>query len=270
MKLRTLTRKISIGGIGLHSGTHSHVTFVPSDRPGIVFKQRGEFIPATVENVVDTTRGTTLGANGSAVKTVEHLLAAVFWLGLRHVEIEVDGEEIPVLDGSALPWFNLLKPHVSETSERFKELAISEPIEISDGFARVKVTPADALFVSYTIDYPGTPIGVQTWKGTVTPDHFETELAPARTFGFMEEVKSLRERGLAQGGNLENCVVIDRNAILTPLRFGDEMVRHKVLDLMGDLALVGLVPKARVEIHKGSHRLHVALAVALKLSVKAG
>lgn len=167
------------------------------------------------------------------------------------------------MDGSALPWMTLLKPALEKTEARFPTFQIQKSIEIETGEGVIRATPSETLSISYLIDFPNTPIGLQTWEGPITPEIFERELAPARTFGFMEEVKTLWERGLAQGGNLENCVVLTHNASLTPLRFPDEMVRHKVLDLMGDLALLASVPMARLEVQKGSHRLHTALARAL-------
>lgn len=263
MNVFSLREKVSIEGIGLHSGALSRATFFPSDSPGIHFRMGDHLVPASVEQVQDTTRGVSLGKNGNQVKTVEHLLAAVRWLGVQNLEIEIEGEEVPVLDGSAQAWVLALKPALVKTLQIFPEFDLDEPVIIEEKDAYVKAFPFTTLSVSYTIDYPGTPIGLQHWDGQITPEVFETELAPARTFGFMEEVKALWRRGLAQGGNWENCVVISRDAFLTPLRFKDEMVRHKVLDLMGDLALISAVPRARLEVRKGSHRLHTAMAESL-------
>ncbi len=255
-------------GQGLHSGTLTRLTFRPSSRAGIIFVKGTTPIPAALSSVIDTHRGVTLGKDGESVKTVEHLLAALRWLGISNLEIEVNGEEIPVFDGSSRSWIETLKPHLSESEREFPSLAITTPYSIKENGGAIDASPAPELSVFYSIDFPNTPVGHQTWDGCITPQAFLQELAPARTFGFLHEVQTLWNMGLGKGGNSENCVVITKDAFLTPLRFPDEMIRHKVLDLMGDLALLPWIPKARIKVEKGSHRLHTALAKALESMTK--
>lgn len=264
MKSFALKETISREGHGLHSGAPSTVTLLPSSSPGIRFTVNGETIPAAHDRVIETRRGVTLGNGNASVKTVEHLLAAIRWLGIAALEIRVEGEEIPILDGSSGPWVDWLTPHLTALPGAFPEVEVSRPVSVQDGDSWIKAWPSGSLSVRYTIDYPGTPIGKQTWEGEMTQEVFRNEIAAARTFGFMEEAERLRSQGLAKGGNLETCVVITKDLILTPLRFKDEMVRHKVLDLLGDLSLLGGIPRAKIEAHKASHRLHTLLAAALE------
>jgi len=209
-----------------------------------------------------------LGKGNEKIQTVEHLLSAIRWLGIADLEITVDGDEIPVLDGSAKEWIEKLSPHLYKTDEKFPEGRLKKPIFLQEGESSIKALPGDSLFVRYTIDFPGTPVGKQTWEGEIDPDIYKTEISPARTFGFLHEVEALRKRGLALGGNLNNAVVIGDGGFLAPLRFPDEIIKHKVLDLLGDLALVPWIPLGNLEVVKGSHRLHTAFASAVEGQAK--
>lgn len=264
MRVFRLAGEITCEGVGLHTGELTKLRFLPSRRHGIFFRAGDSLIPATLDQVMATNRGVSLGNGKGGIKTVEHLLAALRWLGIRDLQVFFEGEEIPILDGSALPWIELLQSHLEETEEEFPALEISRPITLQEGDSAIAAAPAERFSIQYSIEYPSTPVGTQVWVGEITPERFHQELAPSRTFGFVDEVETLRNRGLGRGGNLENCVVMSRDAFLTPLRFRDEAVRHKVLDLLGDLALLSCVPRVRIEARKAGHRLHIEMAKALK------
>jgi UDP-3-O-[3-hydroxymyristoyl] N-acetylglucosamine deacetylase len=260
LKISTLKQNVSCSGIGIHTGETSSITFSPSKTPGIFFVKGKTKIPASIENVVDTQRGVTLENEGARIKTVEHLLAALCWLGLVNLEIHVEGEEIPIMDGSAKPWIELLQPHIQETNNFFPLKTIQEEFFIQEGNAWIYAKPANHLEIEYEIDFPNTPIGNQIWRGNINQSIFLNELSPARTFGFLEEIEALHKQGLGKGGKLDTCVVVTKDFILTPLRFKEEMARHKVLDLLGDLALLGSLPLLHLKAFKASHRLHTRLA----------
>ncbi|MCL5054572.1 MAG: UDP-3-O-acyl-N-acetylglucosamine deacetylase [Firmicutes bacterium] len=262
MKVHTLICKKSINGIGLHTGALCEIQFIPSEKKGIRFWKNDICIPVSPKFVIETRRGVVLGKDGGEIQTVEHLLAAIRWLGISSLEIQVNGDEIPILDGSSAGWIKLLEPYRKETHEEFDELPLKQPILIQEKDAYIKAAPSPSFSIQYTIDFP-SPIGTQTWKGKISSDLFKSDIAPARTFGFAEELESLREKGLAVGGNLENCVVIKRGLMITPLRFKNEPVRHKVLDLLGDLSLLSWIPVGKFEVFKGGHFLHTLMSKAL-------
>jgi len=272
-KHRTLERPATLSGVGVHSGERSSVTFRPDpSASGIRFLRtdlEGSLeIPADLEHVADTELGTTLAASsGETVRTVEHVMAALSAAGVSSTVVEIDGPEPPILDGSFEQYLGALNSAgTRELEAEVPALCISSPLTLDDGSgsARYVVTPADAFRVSATIEFDHPAIGRQYGSFALDNGQFETDIAPARTFGFESEASALRERGLACGASLENTVVLNDKGILNDaLRFPDEFLRHKVGDLVGDLALLG----ARIETHviaeRPSHKGNVALGLAL-------
>jgi UDP-3-O-[3-hydroxymyristoyl] N-acetylglucosamine deacetylase len=260
---KTLAQPLSFSGIGLHSGRSVNVTiapaganhglrFVRADLPG-----KPEIL-AHYTRVVDTTRATTLGEGGSTLSTVEHLLAALRGLGVDNARIKVEGPELPIMDGSAAPFSGLL------TAVGLRQLPwprayilIKKPVELKQGDQWMRVSPGEPS-ITYTIDFNHPLIRRQRYRVSLRTENFCSEIAPARTFGFLKEVQHLQNQGLALGGSLDNAVVLDDTGVLNPggLRFPEECVRHKILDAVGDLALLGLPLLGRLEVGRGSHELH--------------
>jgi UDP-3-O-[3-hydroxymyristoyl] N-acetylglucosamine deacetylase len=265
---RTLAGKVSCTGLGLHSGAPVRLTLRPARaNTGIVFvradmPEAGEIRmrPASVRS---TAHATTLGDPSdpdASISTVEHLLAAVTAFEIDNLRIEVEGPEVPVMDGSAGSFVYLLRSAgVLEQEEPRAVLRIRRPIEVRDGLRRIRVEPARRLRIQYAVDFEHPAIGRQELKlPRIDAEIFERELAPARTFGFLRDVEMLLRAGLARGGSLENAVVLDAESVVNPsgLRWPDEFVRHKVLDLLGDLALLGLRLQGFVRVERGGHGLH--------------
>jgi UDP-3-O-[3-hydroxymyristoyl] N-acetylglucosamine deacetylase len=275
---KTISEKATCTGVGLHSGAATHLALYPA-RPGtgIVFARMdlpdAPEVPARRAALASTRLATTLGRGPATVGTVEHLLAAITALGIDNLRVEVDGPEIPVMDGSAAPFVALLREAgVFDQSVARRELRIRRPISVRDGDRLIRVSPAPRLTVSYFVEYPHPAIGKQRIDAWVLDGaSFEREIASARTFGFSHEVEALWRGGLARGGNLDNTVVLDEHRVLNPggLRFADEFVRHKVLDLIGDLALLGMPLVAHVEVERGGHALHQQLVERILASPEA-
>jgi UDP-3-O-[3-hydroxymyristoyl] N-acetylglucosamine deacetylase len=200
-----------------------------------------------------------LGLDGVTVATTEHLLAALLGSGIDNAMVDLDAPEVPIFDGSAAPYVDLIKSAGIEEQrgERYV-LKVSRTLEVRDGDAFVRVSPADQLQITYTIDYPHPLLGRQTSKWRFSNSSFEAEIAGARTFGFLKDLDYLQAKGLARGGSLANAIVFDKDHVLNDdgFRFSDECVRHKILDLVGDLALVGRPVLAHVEAYKAGHTLH--------------
>ena len=267
---RTLARSVSLEGVGIHTGARTRVTFHPGDSgAGVVFRRTdlegAPCIPARLSSVTGVERRTTLARDGAEIHTVEHVLAAVYALGVDDVTIDLTGPEPPVLDGSFRPFVDALREAepVEETAEPV-QLTVTEPFTVTEGEARYLVGPAPQLRLSVMIDFPHPLIGRQMGSYDVTPDGFAEQLAGARTFGFMHEVEALRKKGLIVGASVENAVVLDDTGVVgSTLRWPDEFVRHKAADLVGDLALLGGRLKAHVVAEKPSHRGNVALGQAI-------
>lgn len=268
---RTLRSEIQFSGVGVHSGEQVQVRLRPAaPDTGVTFHRIDQpaSIPADARHVVDTRLATTLGKDGVAIGTVEHLIAACAGLGVDNLHVEIDGSEVPILDGSSADFVSmildagLVDQHVAR-----EVVVVRRTIEVTDGEKRALLLPSvDAqLHVRYTIDFPHPAIGRQTWEGTITPTVFATELAPARTFGFLRDVERLKAAGLARGGSLDNAVVLDDDKVLNAggLRFPDEFVRHKVLDAVGDVALAGYPMSARLVAERSGHDLNARLVEAL-------
>ena len=260
--------EVSRRGIGLHSGSESEVTLLPTDLPGfyISFSDDPEnLIELKANQTRDTPLCTTLDLGGKSISTVEHLLASLIGCGLTHVHIQVDGIEIPLLDGSSLSWVEAIskvgfKP--ANTSRNLRPV-VHKPFVINKGASVITATPSDQFKLVGIIDFPYEAIGQQMFAIELNPQNFVKEIAPARTFGFIDQIEQLKEVGLIKGGALDNALVCNGNSwINPPLRFENEPVRHKLLDLIGDLALVGL-PKAQIVVYRGSHSLHSLLATSL-------
>ncbi len=258
-------------GVGLHSGQECLVRLEPGSKQGfwVAFLDQPEREPMLLapEQVRDTRLCTALDLAGRPLATVEHLLAALAGVGLTQAEIWVDGHEIPLLDGSALPWVEAIaEAGLVDLGPRAPLPALAAPISCQRGESFVQALPSERLLLSAAIEFPQPAIGRQLFSLALSPETFVREIAPARTFGFKDQVEQLRQAGLIQGGALDNALVCDGDHWLNPpLRFDDEPVRHKLLDLIGDLALVGL-PLAQVMAFRASHNLHTQLAAALAAS----
>jgi UDP-3-O-[3-hydroxymyristoyl] N-acetylglucosamine deacetylase len=260
-------------GVGLHTGARSRVRLLPA-RPGTGLRFRlddaVEF-PARAEYVVETVRATVLGVREHRVSTVEHLLSALVGCGVDNALIAVDGPEIPVADGSAKPFVDAIEEVGLRTlPEAQLRWVPTKPHVCRDGEKLLVIAPASSFRVRMMVDYPA-PVGAQYVEVEITPETYRREIAFARTFGYRHEIEALRARGLAQGGSLENAVVFDTTGPMTPLRAQNEPARHKVLDLVGDFALLGAYPQCEVIAIKSGHKLHCMAARELsEYSPRAG
>jgi UDP-3-O-[3-hydroxymyristoyl] N-acetylglucosamine deacetylase len=261
---RTIRRQISCAGIGLHSGNKVTLTLKPAPADaGVVFRRTdlGLDIPATVKHVSAVRYATVLSRNGASVETVEHLLAALVSVGIDNVVIELDHNEVPIMDGSAAPFLYLVQEAgIKKLSSPRRYLKILRPVQIASGDKRIAIYPSDHFKVSYTISFDHPMLRHQSRTERITEQSFSESIAPARTFGFLKEVEMLRQSGLALGGSLDNALVIGDSGVLNALRFDDEFVRHKILDVIGDLALIGHPIVGHVVAHRAGHALHTQLA----------
>jgi UDP-3-O-[3-hydroxymyristoyl] N-acetylglucosamine deacetylase len=262
---RTLRHEVGCTGIGLHSGRPVRLRLLPAPAEhGIRFMRTdvGVEIPATLAHVGNQDHATTLRSSGVSIGTVEHLLAALSALGVDDVRVEVDGPEVPVLDGSAAPFVMLLhEAGLRPLAVPRLHLKVRKPVEVTHGGKGARLVPADHFEVDYSIGFDHPLLRHQALSLRLTPRSFAEVIAPARTFGFLREVEMLRKSGLALGGSLENAVVIGETGVLNnKLRFEDEFVRHKILDAVGDLALLGHPLLGRLEATRAGHALHAAVA----------
>jgi len=274
---RTIAKPATFSGMGLHTGSLTTVIFKPAPPgSGIIFYRTDlegrPAIPANVDNVVDVSRGTTIGIGNARVHTVEHALSAMVGLGIDNLEIEIDGEEIPNGDGSAMPVLTVLqKAGVVEQDAPKEYITVDHPIYYRQDDVTLSILPSDELRVSMTIAYDHVAIGTQYASFTITEESYLAEIAPARTFCFLREVKMLQEKGLIRGGSLESAVVIGDDAILNDdLRFPDEFVRHKILDLLGDMYLLGRPVKGHIVGVKCGHEKNVLFSKQIKRVVANG
>ncbi|MGB8522786.1 MAG: UDP-3-O-acyl-N-acetylglucosamine deacetylase [Candidatus Acidiferrales bacterium] len=265
----TIQRPVEIDGVGLHTAVRSHVRLVPAPADtGIVFRRvdlDGFQIEAHVRNVARVSYATSLMKQGVLLSTVEHVLAALYSCGVDNVYVELDALELPILDGSSQPYIDLLAQAGTRTLRRRRRyIRVTKPLEFSDGDRRIGIYPCEEFRVHCFVDYDHPAVGPQEVEMIVDRKSFSHELAPARTFGFMKDFAGLQAMGLIRGGSVENAIVLDNDSILNgPLRFSDEFGRHKALDLIGDLALVGRPLKARIVAHKAGHALHTQLVTRL-------
>lgn len=262
MKQKTIKKSIELVGIGLHKGVSVKMVLEPlGENNGIIFHRSdlGVDIPLCPNNVIDTTLATVLGNENAKVSTIEHLLSAVHAYGIDNLKITLDNEEVPIMDGSSIGYCMLLEEVgiVSQNAQK-KALAIKKAIEIKDGEKFVRVEPSDKTIFDFTINFNHNSIKEQHYKFTYSTKAYKEEIARARTFGFLQEVNYLRSIGLAKGGNLTNCIVLDESGILNKegLRYKEEFVRHKILDAIGDMSILGMPLIGTYISFAGSHKLN--------------
>jgi UDP-3-O-[3-hydroxymyristoyl] N-acetylglucosamine deacetylase len=269
----TLASRAQCTGIGVHTGKPVSLALAPAaPGTGVLFVRtdlgREVRFPARPEWVVDTRLATTLGSAEHRLSTVEHLLSALRSLGVDNCTVEVSGPELPIMDGSSAPFVYLIEQAGLRPQRRLRRrLVIRRPLEVRDGDRWVRVIPSRDFKVTVGIDYDHAAIGRQSIQSLrVDGETFARHVAPARTFGFLAEVQKLQSLGLALGGSLRNAIVLDERCVLNRegLRFPDEFVRHKLLDLLGDLALLGLPLQGHVKAMKSGHALHQALVAEIR------
>ncbi|MBI2832829.1 MAG: UDP-3-O-acyl-N-acetylglucosamine deacetylase [Acidobacteria bacterium] len=266
---RTLRRATSCAGIGLHSGNKVTLSLKPAPaNHGIRFQRSdlaGLEIPASVGHLGGIRYATVLTREQGSVETVEHLLAALTSLGIDNVIVELNYPEVPIMDGSAAPFVYLIhEAGVKRLGVPRKYLKVIRPVSLSRGNKRIALYPADHFKVTYSISFDHPLLRHQARTVPITPESFVEDSAPARTFGFLKEVEMLRQKGLTLGGSLDNAIVLSETGVLnSSLRFEDEFVRHKILDAIGDLALVGYPLVGHLVVHRGGHALHTEFAAKL-------
>lgn len=266
----TLQRSVTTVGVGLHTGIQVRLRLCPVPAyTGILFRRMdldGFEVPAAPQFVAHTSYATTLVRRGVLVGTVEHLLAAFYGCGVDNAVVELDGLEVPILDGSAAGFVQLIQTAgLVELDAPRQFLRVLKTVEIAERRSVVSLSPASTFSVECAIDFDHPLIGHQRRAFTVTRDIFIREIAPARTFGFLQEAESLRQKGLIRGGSLDNAIVLTPEGLLNEggLRFPDEFVRHKIVDLLGDVALLGRPVLGHIRAVRSGHRLHNALVAAL-------
>ena len=268
---KSIARDITYSGVGLHTGNETIINFKPAlPDSGVKFVRidlEGKpSIPCDIDHVIDVARGTTLGEGEAKVHTVEHVLAALAGLGIDNLIVEINANEPPVVDGSAMPFIETLSEAGVITQDKPKKFfEISEPIYISHDGVMLAVFPDPGLHISFTLNYDHPALKSQFASFEITEDIFKKEIAQARTFCFLQEVESLQEHGLIKGGSLDNAVVIgDESIPVDTLRYEDEFVRHKILDLVGDFYLLGAPIKGHIVAIKSGHALNVQMVRRLK------
>ena len=266
---QTIRAPVTCSGVGLHSGAPVTLRILPAPAgTGIVFHRTdldGFEIEASGRNVARVSYATSLMKKGVLISTTEHLLSAFIGVGIDNAIVELDNLELPILDGSAQPFVEMIQQAGIRKQRKTRTyLRIVREVELREGDKFIAVYPADAYSVSYSINFPHPKIGRQTFCVQLTNGSYLREIAPARTFGFMHEADALRQQGLIRGASTENAIVLSRDAVLNPpLRFADEFVRHKVLDLIGDLALIGKQILGSVVADRAGHAMHTALVSRL-------
>jgi UDP-3-O-[3-hydroxymyristoyl] N-acetylglucosamine deacetylase len=265
----TISQPFEVSGVGLHTGVPVHLRMTPAPAgTGIVFRRSDlDFFPiaASWKHVARVSYATSLMRQGVLIQTTEHLLSTLYSFGIDNAYIEIDNLEVPILDGSGKPFVDLLRAAgVRRLRRQRKYLRIRRPVSVQDGMKRISIIPADVFRLTCEIDFP-RPIGKQSVEMEVTPERYAAELSPARTFGFEHELDQLREMGLIRGASLESAVCFSRDGVLNPggLRFKDECCRHKALDLIGDLALLGRPLLGHVIAERAGHAMHTALVAKI-------
>jgi UDP-3-O-[3-hydroxymyristoyl] N-acetylglucosamine deacetylase len=265
----TIKTPIACSGIGLHTAVPSRLRLTPAPADtGIVFRRvdLDDFeIEAHVHNVARVSYATSLMKKGVLLSTTEHLLAALYSCGVDNVYVEIDALELPILDGSSQPFIDMLeRAGIQRLRRRRRYLKVLKPLEFCETGRRIGIYPADDFEVQCFVEYDHPCVGAQEIELRVNRESFCQMLAPARTFGFVKDFEGLRRMGLIRGGSMENAIVLNDDSVMNgPLRFPDEFGRHKALDLIGDLALVGQPLLARVEAYKAGHALHTQLVTRL-------
>lgn len=258
---RTVAKEISCTGIGLHSGKTVGLIIKPAPADsGIIFERLDTSddckIRASFDNVTQTNMATTIGMNGHSISTVEHLMAAFFGMGIDNAMVQIDGDEVPIMDGSSAPFVALLDSAGIALQGRFKRfLLVKKPVKVTDGNRSVQLHPSDELRITYRIDFDHPLIQDQSYDMPFSKSTFIREISRARTFGFLRDVQTLWDNGLAKGGSLENAIVVDEARVLNDdgLRYKNEFVRHKLLDFIGDLAILGVTVIGHFVVERSGH-----------------
>lgn len=266
----TIHRPVEAKGIGLHHGVPVSIRILPAPpSTGIVFHRTdlNNFpVPASWRHVARVSYATSLMRQGVLISTTEHLLSVLYSMGIDNVIIEIDNLEVPILDGSGDPFVQLIQEAGIKTYRRRKRyLRIRRPVSVEAPGKRITILPADQFLLNCDIFFNHPSVGRQTVEMEVTPDRYASEIAPARTFGFSWELDQMRDMGLIRGANLENAICFDREGPMNPdgLRYPDECCRHKVLDLIGDLALIGKPLLGHVIAERAGHAMHAALVAKI-------
>ena len=269
MNQTTIAKKVELSGIGLHKAVVVRLRLEPmEENSGIVFyrEDAAKTIELKPENVVDTKMATVIGKDGVVISTIEHLMSAISASGIDNLRIVVDNDEIPIMEGSSAAFCMLLEEAgIKELDAAKKVLVVKKTVEVKEGEKFARLSPSEECKYSYEIKFDHPLIQVQNYDFVFTRENFKHEIGRARTFGFLKEVQYLRSIGLAKGGSLENAIVLDDSKILNPegLRFEDEFVRHKVLDAIGDMTLLGMHFIGHYEASAGSHELNHLLTKKL-------
>ncbi len=271
---KTISKSVSCSGIGLHSGKEISLTLKPSGpNSGIRFKRTDlagkKIIPAYMNRVVDTTLATTISEDDVSISTTEHLLAAIAGLSIDNIIIELSGPEVPIMDGSAAPFVDMLTEAGIRQQKSYRRLVkITRKISFRDGDRIIRIYPYDGFKVTAEINFEHDSISRQQHSVSLTPEKFTEDISKARTFGFVDDVAKLQKNGLALGASLENAVGMDKNGVLNKegLRYQDEFVRHKIVDIMGDMALLGCPILGHIVAYKSGHSQHLKLMEAIAAS----
>ncbi len=266
MNAATLRDTLRFQGVGLHTGDNASMEVRPA-QPGtgyVFVLSDGTRIPALAEFAVETPLATIIQSHGRSISTIEHILSALMGMGVSDAEIALHGPEIPILDGSAKIYADAIAATGLNVSDRPRpQITIKEPFELRERDKAVVVLPANEFRVRFIAHYD-EPIGTHYFDGTITPQNYRNEIAPARTFTFLRDVEAMRAQGLARGGSLDNALVYDEEGPMQTLFWGNEVVRHKVLDLIGDFALLGAWPRCEVIAIKSGHAMHARVTRALR------
>ncbi len=272
---RTIKNTIQCKGIGLHSGKQVSLVLRPAaPDTGVVFIRTdlgGAQVAAVAANTAATSYATTLRANGAAVQTVEHLLAALAGFGIDNVSVEIDADEVPIMDGSARDFVRLIAgAGVQAQAQLQSVLKVMKPVFVRDGNKQIAIWPSEKPSISYFIDFNHPMLREQSLNYHVSEDGFIREIADARTFGFLSDVKTLQANGLAKGASLDNAVALGEDSVLNQegLRYQDEFVRHKILDLIGDFSLAGMPIMGHIVAHKSGHGLNAQMVSKLLSSTQ--
>ncbi len=267
---KTIKTDFFLEGVGLHSGKNVRAHFIPRGaNQGIIFQRVDKQalpILTNIHAISDANFATIIGTNGTSISTTEHLLAALVGLGIDNILVEVDGPEIPIMDGSSRVFVNALQSAgIKDLDAEKAYVEVEDPLTVKDEDRWIALYPYDGLKITFSIDYPHPLIGKQRLSLDITPEIFTKEIAFARTFGFKKDIDNFYAMGLAQGGSLTNAIVLDEDNIINPegLRASDEFVRHKILDLLGDIALLGHPLRGHIVAHKSGHALHHKLVFSL-------
>ena len=267
LRQRTVAEEISCTGIGLHSGKKVKLTIKPSSPDSGITFERVDISPdsavkASFDNVVETNMATTIGFNGYSVSTIEHIMAAFFGMGIDNALVQIDAEEIPIMDGSSAPFVYLIKNAGITIQNNYKRfLIVKKSVKVKDGNRSAHIYPSNELKITYKIDFDHPLIKDQAYEISFSQSAFIQEISRARTFGFLRDVQTLRNNGLAQGGSLDNAIVVDEFRVLNEdgLRYKNEFVRHKILDFIGDLAILGSVVIGHFVVERSGHSLNQKL-----------